>query len=96
MDNSDLALVVAEMLIEIQHLKERVALLENTFSEVRDDLHAIRDDVRDTHGEIVGQGHRLDEMLTKVRAVLAEQRPRPAAGAPAGPEAPGAPEPPAG
>ena len=88
MDNSDLPLIVAEMLIEIQQLKARVALLENTFFEVRDDLHAIRDDVRETRSEVVDQSGRLNEMLVKVRAVLLE-RPRPTAGPPPDPETPG-------
>ena len=90
MDNSDLPLIVAEMLIEIQQLKERIALLENTFADVRDDLHAIRDDVRETHGEVVDQSRRLNEMLAKVRAVLLE-RPQPAADPQPDPETPTAP-----
>lgn len=80
MDNNDLPLIVAEMLIEIQQLKSRVSLLEDSFFEVRDGLLDIRGNVQETHQEILGQSERLNQMLTKVQAVLQERPPAAAPG----------------
>lgn len=82
MDNSDLPLIVAEMLIEIQQLKARVDLLENGFSDVRDGLNDIRLGTRDIHHEILGQTGRLDQIMARIQALLRE---RPAADTAAAP-----------
>ena len=82
MDNSDLPLIVAEMLIEIQQLKARVDLLENGFSDVRDGLNDIRLGTRDIHHEILGQTGRLDQIMARIQALLRE---RPAADTSAAP-----------
>ena len=91
MDNSDLSLVVAEMLIEMQQLKARMALLENTFAEVRDDLTAIRENTHEAHQEIVGQSSHIRQILAKVQAIIAERNEPggapPAGGGPAAPAA---------
>lgn len=73
MDNNDLPLIVAEMLIDIQHLKERVALLENTFREVRTDLSDIHGSVRDMHAGYQEQGSKLSSVLERITAIIQER-----------------------
>ena len=89
MDNSDLPLLVAEMLIEMQELKARLALMETTFFEVRDNLVSIQHEAEQTHQLMVGQASSLDEVMQKLQAVLGLL---PQAGAV--PTAPDAPQPP--
>ena len=84
MDNDDLSLVVAEMLIEMQQLKARMALLESTFAEVRDDLTAIRENTHEAHQEIVGQSNHIRQILARVQAIITERN-EPGGLPPAGP-----------
>ncbi|WP_375419023.1 hypothetical protein [uncultured Hymenobacter sp.] len=86
MDNSDLPLIVAEMLIEIQHLKERVALLEGAFPEVRDDLRAIHSSVQDMHTGYEEQSDKLSQVLEKITAIIRERNAAPDSPPPAPPE----------
>lgn len=88
MDNSDLPLIVAELLIDMQHLKERVALLEGTFREVRDDLHDIHSGVRDMHAGYQEQSDRLGSVLEKITALVRERDAGGGARSPAGSDGP--------
>lgn len=93
MDNNDLPLIVAELLIDMQHLKERVALLEGTFREVRDDLHDIHSGVRDMHAGYQEQSDRLGTVLEKITVLIRERDAGPA-NPPPSPDSPE--DPPAG
>ena len=66
MDNKDLPLVMAEMLIEMKQMNTRVTRLEDAMHEVRDEISNSRTEARENTD-------RLIDVLTKNTAVMIER-----------------------